>query len=326
MSRSSSPRGVVVAMAAILVAAAILLLVLRASMPLGTARSATEHFANSLASRDVAAIEAASTPAFFQRLLESLSRHHYERARYIYQEVMPELAGPQWHRYRQKAGLLAAQEYERLRQRVHELGTSRFAQLSVDERMRLIDSNAYDRYVTSAGLQALPEPDRKAVGDLAAFGTREGRSTFVERQSWDLLPAADRAVLGSAEALSSEDTAAKLAFFDKVGLPLLPEEDRRMVSRFPRPTVADLTTFARAHGAQLAKELLAAVTTQPPSRADCRYAQTDAGSILWPSVASCDIAMVINSGVVRFRLDPVKWAGHWQIQSTSDELTAALAP
>jgi hypothetical protein len=327
MVRSSgNSRGLEVALAAGLALAGIALLLLRGSMPLAAARSAADRLAASVAAKDLAAVQSASSPAFYQGLLEKLSSAEFQRARRVYEVVVPQVAYGHWRGHRERAVWLADQQYDRLRMRVEELGRLRFEQLSSDERMRLIDSNGFDGFVTNAGLQALPEIERAAIGDVGAFGTRAGRAAYVEQAGWALLPEADRALLGSADALSEDETAAKLAFFDKVALPLLTEEDRQLASRYPRASVASLGAFARAHGSQVAKDLLAAVTMQPPSRPTCSYPETEAGRILWPTQATCDVAMAINGNSVRFRLDPVKAGNEWRIQSASGELASALAP
>src|ERR1044072_6968389 len=213
-----------------------------------TARGTAASFEAALPAQGPPGLGAASSPDVYAAVLQQLSTSTWTRAQQVYYQVIPALAQTPWRTYHQKAYSLAYADYHRLRSRVDELGRTRVAQLGGEERVRLVETNGYSGYVVRAGLAALPPEERSLLGDEQSVVNGDERDVFVQSRGWALLPADDRAVLGAAEALSSEETPAKLAFYDRVAIPKLSSEDQQAIAGFARPTVASLPVFAAHHG------------------------------------------------------------------------------
>lgn len=285
------PTSTVVAATA-LVIAGILAHRVGVARPYSRPEATIEAFFAGLAAADLSRVERASLRDFFTDFVSHFGATRRARVQEIYDYVY-RLGLGVWRRYRNQADATAAYYYGDLHERVNALGRQAFARLSVDERMALIEDQAqYERFIVSEGVNALPPEDRKRIGDVDAFREGRDRASFVERESFSLLPAADREFLGSPRALSREETPEKLAFLDRVGLKLLSDELRREIEGIPRSDLADPAAFDLKYGKPLAVAFLQRTKLPTPSLVACRYPSADVrGSLFRGRTSSCSVSV-----------------------------------
>jgi len=245
---------------------------------------------------DLSAIRASSTQGYYEDLMGHFGGLEYERVRSVYQAAY-NLAQPRWAEYRQRAESAAAAEYKRFHDRVDALGREAVGRLSVEERMQLTeDRRKYEDFVFQEGIKALPPEDRKRIEDVGAF--REGRDfrKFTDREAWDLLSEEDRAALGSSAALSSRVTPERLAFLEKVGVPLLGVEQKRVIEGIPSSELASPRAFMLKHGDLRAKDFFDHATIDRKAQVNtCKFPDEDNdGSLLRGGSGSCIFEMTVR--------------------------------
>lgn len=253
--------------------------------------STTKEFMHAVASANLANMQKASSPAYYARFVQHFGKRKFERVQYIYQLLYRE-GLPIWRGYRQKAELLASQEYNLLRQRVIELGRKKFSQLDLDKRMQLIEDRAkFYAFLFEAGVQELPPDQRKRIVNIDEFRDQRDRDQFIERELWNVLPREDQKILGSPAALAKNDTPEKLAFIDRVALRYLPEREQKEIAGISRSELNNPSEFMLKYGEPLAKAFLETLGVQwsLPSKPCSFPAEDSEGSLLRGSEAICSV-------------------------------------
>lgn len=196
----------------------------RSRQPRMVPTNAATVFLSALRDADMDALRGSCVPSVATSMTEALCRPRFERVREIYVEVLPRLAQPEWRRVRVKAEAIAAEEWARLRYRIEELGRERLVELTPrDQEALTSEPRMYWAFVVCAGIGALPESDRVKAGDPESFNRGADDDGFVRRAAWDVLDDAERAELGSPQALGREDSPERFAFFDRVAVSVLKE-------------------------------------------------------------------------------------------------------
>lgn len=173
------------------------------------------------------------TAGVHDELMRSLCSPRYGRAKHVYDEVIPALATPAWTDIRRRAEGIAMVEAIRLRAAIDEQGRLAVGREPADKLAVLLNRPAmYEEFVACKGHEALPKDDREKIRDPLRFYRAAARLTawtgaaplgehFIVAASWPQLPGTDRGILGTPEALALESSAAKLACFDRIAMPLL---------------------------------------------------------------------------------------------------------
>jgi len=246
----------------------------------------------------------------------------YERVRSTYQTAY-NLARPRWEELRRRAETGAASDYKRLHDRVDALGREAVARLSADERLQLTeDRSKFDKFVFEEGIKALSPEDRQTIEDVEAFRTGKDFRRFVDRDAWNVLSDEDRATLGSPAALSSRLTPEKVAFLEKIGIPLLTAEQRKEIEGAPSAELPDPRAFMLKHGIPLTKVFLERasieVRIQP---ANCNFPEEDtSGSLLRGRLARCTYQMSVR-GTSHSMEAALEWdAGGWRLDALQPDL------
>jgi hypothetical protein len=238
----------------------------------------------------------ASLPGFYRAFVSHFGEAKYEEVAAIYQRVY-RLGEPRWEEYHQRAQSAAFSYYDELARRVAELGRAAFVQLSVEERMRLIEDRAqHESFIITAGVKALPPEDGRRIPDPDAFRLGRDRDEFVRREAWSLLPEADRAALGSQAALSSDPTPEKVAFVDRAGLERLEKPYVDAIAGIARAELGDKAAFTFKHGQPLAKAFLQTAAISPASRAECAFPDAVVQGSLFRGVSAWCTLQVPRSG------------------------------
>jgi hypothetical protein len=188
--------------------------------------------------------------------------------------------------------MMAQREYELLRDRIMALGRIKFQQLSLEERMQLMNDRAkFDTFILQAGIEGLPAEDKNRIDNIKEFSSPEGRNRFIERGIFYILPEEDQKVLGSSAALSKSDTPEKLAFIDRSAMSFLSESQKKEISGIPRSELNNPPLFMSKFGEPLAKAFLENLQLQwSLSSKPCSFpAQDMKGSLLRGSEAVCSL-------------------------------------
>jgi hypothetical protein len=228
-----------------------------------------------------------------------------------------------WEEYHQRALQQANAAYERLRERVTALGKEAFTRLPVEERMQLMDDTSrYNAFVFEQGIQALPAEDRNRIDNVEAFRQGADRYQFAQREGWNYLSEEDRAALGSPAVLSEQMTAEKLAFLDRVGLPLLDARLKKELGEIQRSELGDPEAFKFKYGEPLAKDYLSKAKIPPPLAVQpCSFVGQDVGgSLLRGNIAVCAVTFQVGGRTVTssVRLQKVDFA--WLVESVQPAL------
>lgn len=276
-------------LAALLIVGALLLFQLHIGRPGAEPKNATTEFMNAVATADLESMRAASAPPFYDDFVHHFGRRKFESVQNNYQ-LLYQNGLPTWRDYRRKAELLAQREYELLLLQIAQLGRKKFQQLPLEERMKLMDDNTkFDAFISQAGIQELPAEVKNKIDDLGKFRSREGRSRFIERECFNVLPEEDQKVLGSSSTLSMSDTTEKLAFIDKYGMVYLSESQKKEISGIPRSELDNPSLFISKYGEALAKAFLENLQLQwsLPLKPCSFPAQDTRGSLVRGSEAVC---------------------------------------
>jgi hypothetical protein len=192
---------------------------------------------------DLKGFQQASTPTYYASLVRHFGEAKYQRTLSICRTVF-HLGEPRWAEYRQRAQAAAENAYERLHERVASLGRDAFGRLSVEERMRLMDDKSkYNAFLFDQGIQSLPGEERSRIENVEDFRQSRDRARFIEREAWNALSPEDRTALGGPAVLSREMTPEKLAFIDRVGIPLLGAEQKKEIEGIQRSELGDPPAF-----------------------------------------------------------------------------------
>lgn len=250
---------------------------------------------------DLSGIRSSTTRGYYEDLIGYFGALEHERVRTAYQTAYT-LAHQRWAEYRQRAESRAEAEYKRLHGRVDVLGREAVGRLSVEERMQLTeDRGKYADFVFEEGIKALQPEDRRRIEDVEAFRSGRDFRRFTDREAWDLLSEEDRTALGNAAALSSRITAERLAFLEKVGIPLLSTEQKKVISGIPSSELVPAQAFMLKYGDPRAKDFFdhAEIGHKEIGRKaeviTCKFPEEDQdGSLLRGGIANCNFEMTVR--------------------------------
>jgi len=269
----------------------------------------------------------ACTPQFYTAFVRSFGEAKYQRVLRTFDQVQ-RLGMPQWLEIRQRVMAGAVEAYDRLRQRVVALGRSELAKLPVERRMQLLDQQGSDAFL-ELGLTALPPEERRLVGDVQAFRDSKDRLSFAQSQAWTYASAEDKKALGSQAALSSENTPEKLAFLDRVGLPLVDEASRKELAEIHRSELQDAENFKFKYGDPLARAYLGQKLVPGDIALEaCEFERADSrGGLMRGIDSNCVVGSTLSGGgapavVVALR----KTDRQWLVASVTPPLYAAWPP
>lgn len=273
-------------------------------------------------SGDLGEFQKASTPDYYGAFVRYFGDMKYKQVSVIYRRV-ESLGMPRWEEYRQRALQQSSGAYDRLRERVTALGKEAFTRLPVEERMQLMDDpSRYNAFVFEQGVQALPAEDRNRIDNVEAFRQGADRYRFAQREGWNYLSEEDRTALGSPAALSEQMTVEKLAFLDRVGLPLLDARAKKELGEIQRSELNDPEAFKFKYGEPLAKDYL--TKTKIPAAQQigpCHFLREDyEGSLLRGEVAKCGVIFQIRSEVRRLEVTLVKADFRWLVSGVEPNL------
>jgi hypothetical protein len=301
--------------------------VMHSTTPLASPAAASEGYILALSSADLVQLKAVSSKEHYQGFLAALAKRRFESAKHVYEDVIPRLAESGWRSLWGKADAFARGPYERLHQRVESLGRQRFEALEATERMDLIrDRGRYEAYLYKAGVEALPETERRRISSSELFRQRQDRDAFIAREGWYGLTAEEQASLGSPSALSKETTPEKLAFFDRVALPRLEPESKAVISGINRDDLRSLGRFTSLHGEAIAQSSLRAAPLRPTGAgAPCRYTAEETGSLFRGGSALCNWGLAAGANSLSVNLTAVKTDSRWLVGGVSENLLTVVA-
>jgi hypothetical protein len=277
---------------------------------------------------DLVAFKEASTHQFYTTFVEVFGEAKYQRVEQIYDQVQ-RLGRSRWLEVRQRAVAGALEAYDQLRAHVTALGREELAKLPVEQRLQLLDQQGSDAFI-ELGLSALPADQRRLIRDVEAFRAGRDRNDFAQAQAWEHASADDKKSLGSAAALSSENTAEKLAFLDRVGVPLLEASVRAELGEIQRSELQDPAVFKFKYGEPLARDYLgqkripAIVTSQ-----DCGFVRADSnGGLLLGTESACVVQTPIpgQSSPLALIVELRKVEVRWLVSSVNPPLYAVWPP
>jgi hypothetical protein len=273
-------------------------------------------------SADLGEFQKASTAVYYADFVRHFGEQKYQRVSAIYDHVA-RLGMPQWQEYSQRALQQANVGYERLRERVNALGKEAFARLSVDERMQLMDDRSkYEAYVLDQGIQALPPEERARIDNVEAFRQGADRYQFAQREGWNYLSEEDRAALGSPAVLSEGLTPEKVAFLDRVGLPLLDARLKKELGEIQRSELSDPDAFKFKYGEPLAKDYLTKTKIPQALRiAPCQFPkEASGGSLLRGDIAGCRVTVQARKQVRQIDVTLRKADFRWLVEGVQPAL------
>ena len=253
--------------AAVFAAAAVAISLARQTGPAFTPEAASASFTKALLSARFDEAADLSSRGLVDQVIRVLCEPEYEAARRVYQELIPALAEPEWRTLRRKAERRAGTEWEQLREKIDRLGREALQDLNDEETGALLaDTAMFKEFVFCKGWDALSQEDKdKAGGSRDALLQRNATEEFILRIGWQALSSDEREDLGSPEALSRTDTAAKLAYFDRIGKPQLGPQYEEVVverARSARPG-RELPSTWRLEGCELEENVPPPIPAQP---------------------------------------------------------------
>lgn len=290
--------------------------------PSGRPESAVNGLFQGLSSKNLVALSTVMTRAKYEGFLRAFGGSKLARVREAYDEAF-RLGAPRWQELRQRANILASTEYDRLRDRVIALGRDAFSALAVDERLKLMDDqDAYTAFLFEQGTSALAQTERSQMGTPADIRLGRDRNRFAEQQGFAQLSPDDKAIVGSAEALSESQGPAMIALHDKFGVPLLPKALRTEIGTITRADMNDSDAFMLKYGEPLAAQFLQ--THQIPSDPGpslCSYSWADQrGSLLRGNLAVCRVRLPTSSGPQELALAMIKDHFKWRVAVITPEV------
>jgi hypothetical protein len=256
MHPSSAPRLQLAGLVVALFVAAVVTHRIHASRPYSEPGVSVQSLFAAAAEGSLDRLRDASTPSFYAAFVEAFGDQKYRDVQSIFSDVQ-RLGLPLWREIRSRTEVAALAEYERLREEVAALGREEFGKQSIEQRLELIERRENDSFILGAGIRALPSERRRLIVDVTAFRDGRDREQFVDAYGWEFSSADDKKVLGLSAALSSGMTPEKLAFMDRTGLPLLPAAQRARLGSIKRDELSDPAAFKFKYGEPLAREYLA---------------------------------------------------------------------
>lgn len=289
-------------------------------VPQSTPAKASADFLSAAAGADLASMREVSTPGLYGEVQLSVCRPRFKSAQRVYQKTIPGMAQGDWQRLWRKVDVLAGGEYDRLHEDVARLGRRRFEELEAMKRLELTnDRDRFAEFIYRSGVEALPLEDSRRISSTAAFRAKADRHDFVANEGWKRLSDEDRALLGDPLALSEEETPEKLAFYDRVAIPKLNEENRAAIDGISREDVAGLPLFASRHGERLLREALELTglsASQGPGR--CVFPREENGSLFRGAEAKCDSSLFSARGSGDVAIVVQKAGFKWRVAGVSD--------
>jgi len=184
------------------------------------------------------------------------------------------------------------------------------------------DTSRYNAFVFEQGIQALPAEDRNRIDNVEAFRQGADRYQFAQREGWNYLSEEDRAALGSPAVLSEQMTAEKLAFLDRVGLPLLDARLKKELGEIQRSELGDPEAFKFKYGEPLAKDYLTKTKIPQALRiAPCKFPKEDSGgSMLRGDIAGCRVTVQARKQVRQIDVTLRKADFRWLVEGVQPAL------
>lgn len=278
-------------------------------------------FMQSTNKADLVGFQKASSPTYYSSFVRHFGEQKYERVTWIYRQVY-QLGLPKWHEYRQRAQTAADVEYQRLHERVSNLGKEAFSRLSPEKRLELMDDQQkYQAFVFQSGVNALSASDRARIESVDAFREGRDRERFAEREAWTLLSAEDKAVLGSLATLSSTDTAEKLAFLDRMGLPNLSQNLKKEITNIPRSELYDPDAFKFKYGEPIAKEFFEfSKIPDDVGTVPCSFSRQDGrDSLLRGDLAQCKFQSRAKGNLLSITINLKKVDWRWLVEAVDPD-------
>jgi hypothetical protein len=260
---------------------------------------------------DLAGMRSASSHLWLQAFIGHFGEVRYTQVVQAYQRAAT-LGIPQWREIKYRTMQLASTGYDRLRERHRELGLNAFQRLPLEERLRLIEDPALrDAHIAKAGYDALSPEERGRISSLEQFGTYQDRQRFVDREGWAYASPEDRALLGAPSALSSEESAERTAFLDRVGRALLDDATKSVIGSISRAELSDAPAFKQKYGVEPATAYLKQARVSIGSAPICSFpAADDRGSLFAGGSANCVVTVAAHPRLqvnVLLKRDRARW-------------------
>jgi hypothetical protein len=307
-----------IAVLAIALAAAAALLVIHRNQKYSEPEYTLKQAIRAASEADLPTMRLATSQGYYEDLIGHFGEQRYDQVRAAMQTAY-DLAEPRWVEYWQRAKSAADGEYSKLHNQVELLGRAAFIRLPLEQRMRLMEEPAHRAdFIFQEGVKALPVGDRKKIEDVDAFRAKRDWPSFFHRESWNLLSEEDRNVLGSAAVLSSAVTPEKLAFLEKIGVPLLNAEQKRVLEGVSASELSLPRQFMLKQGEPLTKQFFAQAAIARDMRIrQCEFLEEDQhGSLLRGTTAICRGDVVVRGQSVAIAALLNKQGFDWQIQFT----------
>lgn len=302
-------------------------LYLHSTGPYTTPEHTIASLANSAAGGSFDLLREAGTTGWSDDFTGHFGELQYRHIRDTYQRAI-DLATPRLQEIRSRAIIASNSEYERIHQRVNDLGRAAFSRLGPEQKMELTaDRGKFDNFVFHEGFQALTASERASLGTEDQFRNREDRSVFAQHVAWNLLSAADREALGSPATMSPQNTPEKLAFLVRTGKELLAPGLRKEIEAIPVADLNDPRAFMLKYGQPIARVFLRnAAVASTVSDLKCRNVAVSGipgvhpGGLIPGRTAVCSGRMSIRGTSVLIQFATVKAGFDWRIDRLAPEL------
>jgi len=322
MQKKNPSLGIEIGLLAVAALAAVLLYWSHTRQPYSAPAGTIELLIKAAGSGDLGEFQKASIPRYYGTFVRHFGEQKFQRVSAIYNHIL-RLGMPHWEEYHQRALQQAYVGYDQLRERVTTLGKEAFNRLPVEERMQLMDDRSkYDAFVFEQGIQALPAAERSRIDNVEDFRQGRDRYRFADREGWNFLSDEDRAALGSPAALSEELTPEKVAFLDRVGLPLLDAKFKKELGEIQRSELSDPDAFKFKYGEPLAKDYLTKTKIPQALRiAPCQFPKEDSGgSLLRGDIAGCRVTVQARKQVRQIDVTLRKADFRWLVEGVQPAL------
>lgn len=273
--------------AAVLACAAVILLMIHGQMTYSEPGKTAGAYLTCVSKADLDGMKASSLDAQHASFVSHFGEQKYDRVRYIF-SVVYQAGLRRCQEYLDKAEAGGNAKYNELQQQVADAGRQAFLNLSVDERISMMNDRAQlDRFVYDQGLAALPAADRAMIANAEDFRYGRDRYSFIRKNAWTFLSDEDRRMLGSPNVLAEKDNPEKLAFIDRVGIPLLSERSRSEIAGMQRSDLENREAFQLKFGEPGAKQFLADAKFSGQGKILCTYEMQERGSLFHGNRATC---------------------------------------
>jgi hypothetical protein len=282
----------------LLIVVAFLVFRLHITRPGAEPRIAIKEFMDAVSIGDLKNMRLSSSQIFYDEFVQQFGKRKFDAVQNIYDRLY-QFGLNEWQRFVWKAESSAQREYERLLDRIKDLGRQKFSLLSIEERMQLVNDRAkYDEYILQAGTGELSLEDKNKIGDIKSFNSAEGLKRFIEREKYVSLPEEDQKKLGSSAALSADNTPEKLAFIDKSAISYISDSQKKEILNIPRSELNDPASFMSKHGEPIAKAFLEKLKLQWSLLPNSMLfpAQDTRGSLLRGTEAVCAVTVFPGKG------------------------------